>query len=311
MKTRYEILTLKDIPKSPLFKNRYHSDTRDLQSSIQTKGVLHPPYLYQSKDGLKVVDGLFRIEYAIQNGLDELGCFVIDEADVALGDVFLFFLELNRWSRKFNDVEKALLIQQSHDVYRGSMIPKAFWTLIDVPQKIKLIQQYRDLLKFPDFILKYAVNNQIPLKVLLLFQNFSDKDAEKLAHQLFVYPLNQNKLSEILTLISDLSRREKMPGSEIFNDVLASLKKGMALPEKEKRIRDALKKRKNPNFEQQLEDFKSKAEALPLEGQASLQPAPYFEDDYVEMNVKLYNQDDIQNLIKALQHRAWHDILKT
>lgn len=295
----------------PLFDLRFFSDVKPLQSSVQIFGVLKPPYLYRAKDDIFVVDGYYRLKFAKQKGYSQIGCYFSEEDDISSDQLFLRYIELNRWSRNFNLVEKALLIKKAHQVFQGKAIPKAFWSMVDVPQKIHVIQNYKNLLKLPEFILKYMVNNNLSLKTGLSFLKFSKEEAEKLATQLFVYPLNQNKLIEILELLYDLKKREERSAVEILGDVLQRLSGEIRSPhQKEQYLREELKRRKNPHYEQQMASFQQKVKRIPLHPEISLNPAPFFEDDYVEVRTKIYTQEDIQKLIHALNHQGWEDLLK-
>lgn len=311
MTFQFEMRNLNDMPVAPLFSFRFSTDTRDLVSSVQKWGIINPIHIYKSNSAEFVLDGWQRLEFLRQNKSSHpVGVMVHDGHQLSESDAFLVFIELNVAQAEFNLIEKAMIAKKAQDLFLGKSWPKILVSALEIPFQPNVLKDYRSLLKLPHFIQKYLVNNNLPLHVAVKFLNFNLEDVERLAHQLFVYPLNQNKLSEVLDLLQDLSRKESRPANQIFAEILAQISGSGLSHQKEKIIREALKKRRNPRFEAQLESFLQKTQTMPLNTQTSVVPAPYFEDDYVEVKSRIYNQNDIQNLIQVLTHKAWGDIFE-
>ncbi len=311
MQPHIEVCVLADLPMKALFAVRFYADCRELQSSLQKWGVLSPIHVFDNAGQRFILDGWQRVDFLRQQNFLGQVPVIVHQADVvSMTDAFLIFIELNVALRPFNIVEKAMLIKKAQELFLGQAWPKSLVTALGVPFQPGPLKEYRDLLKLPQFVLKYAVHNATPLHVVLKFLDFAPDDIEKLANQLFVYPFNQNKLSEILDLLQDLSRRECVPASQIFQDVLSEISGSGLAQQKEKLIRETLKKRKNPRFEAQMQHFLQKTKNMPLGAQTSVAPAPFFEDDYVEVKSRVYNQDDIKSLIQVLTHQAWDEIFE-
>lgn len=304
---KFDVNTLAQL--EPVFDLRFFSDVKSLQSSVQMLGVLQPPCLYKKGSDFFVLDGYHRIQFAKQRNYTSLACHVISADESTFSDVFLHYLELNRWSRSFNIVEKAFILKKAHEVFQNQGIPKAFWSIVDIPQKIHMIQSYKNLLKLPRFILKYLVNNNMSIKAAIGFLNFPKEEAEKLATQLFVYPLNQNKLIEILDILHDLKKHEERSAVVILSEVLEGLAE-INPQQRERALRECLKERRNPHYQKRMASFQSKVKKIPLDAETSLSPAPFFEEDYIEVRSKISSKDDIQKLISALKHRGWEDLFK-
>lgn len=292
------------------FPTRFGGDSRQLQSSIQTYGILHPPRLLRDGNQLLILDGFERIKVAREMGVKELTCYVYDQEHLSRQNAFLLCIELNRLSRPFNLVEKAQLLKAAHQLFSGSGIPKAFWTLTEIPHNIRSIQQFKALLKLPVTIQKYAVNNNTSLATILMFLNFKAEEVEKLAAQLFILPLNQNKLSEILNLLLDISKREEKSPQAVLDDMLPALELEFSPNQKEQKLRQLLQQRRNPRYEKRLANFEVMVKNLPINDKTRIQPAPFFEDDYVEVTTKFRSQEDVNNFISALQDASWTNLLK-
>lgn len=302
--SQLEQIALADIGKS-LFSTRFQRDDRPLQSSIQKFGVLIPPVLVMIDQEWRVVDGMARIEFAKECGIEKLACFVSQVESEGLGNTFLHCLELNRWSRAFNIVEKAFILKMAHEIYGGLNIPKPFWELADINQNIRAIHQYKELLKLSHIVQKYAVTNNIALTVILGFLRFPAAEVEKVASQLFILPLNQNKIAEILGLLLDISKREETSPGKIMDGIMAELENESSAMAKEQQLRRLLHKRRNPNYENQLSDFEKKIKDLGISAAIRVAPAPYFENDSIEISTTLHSTSDLNELIKSLQTKNW------
>lgn len=292
------------------FPTRFGGDSRQLQSSVQTYGILHPPRLFNDGDQLLILDGFERVKIAREMGMKDLACYVYEQEQLSKQNAFLLCIELNRLSRAFNLVEKAQLLRVAHQIFSGGSIPKAFWTLIEIPHNIRSVQQFKDLLKLPVTVQKYAVNNNTSLATILMFLRFKAEEVEKLANQLFILPLNQNKLSEILNLLLDISKREEKSPLTVLDDILPELELEFSPNQKEQKLRQLLQQRRNPHYEKRLADFEGMVKKLPINDKTRVQPAPFFEDDYVEVSTKFRSQEDINDFISALKDGSWTELLK-
>lgn len=291
------------------FATRFAGDFRQLQSSIRTYGILHAPRLYVTEGQTKILDGLERVKIAGELGLEEIACYVYDEEQLSRANAFLLCLELNRLSRRFNLVEKALWLREAFNLFSGAGIPRSFWTTTEIPHNIRAVQQHKDLLRLPMTVLKYAVNNNMSLSTVLSFINFKPEDIEKLASQLFILPLNQNKLAEILSLLQDISKKENRSVFAILEEIMPELELEFSPHQKEEKLRHLLQQRRNPHYEKRLADFEGRVKKLPLNDMTRVRPAPFFEEDYIEITTRFYSQEDVNDFIESLKHESWNNVL--
>lgn len=308
MKT--EFVDLKSISAQAVFPIHYESDSRPLKTSVKSHGLLQPLVLYRQGEKLLVLDGLERLKILLE--FDESGCVanVYEETELKMEQAFLLYLELNSWSRPFNLAEKAMALKAAHDVFRGKSIPKNFWDLVGIPQNLRATQQYKDFLKLPATLQKFALNNNMPLTTMLLFLRFKPAEIETLAARLFRLPLNQNKLTEVLSLLLDISRRDDRSALAILDEILPEIELEMSPQQKEQALRSVLQRKRNPNYEKRLRDFENTVKKLPLGGKTRVAPAPYFEGDYVEVVTRFSSQEDINDFAETLKSTLWPDLLK-
>lgn len=298
------------ISPEPLFQTRFLSDDRPLKTSIQNFGVFYPPRLLKQGDQLKMIDGSVRIKISKEAGHKDIVCFVYENSQLDIPNAFLMCLELNHWSRKFNIVEKAYFIKAAHEIYGGQNIPKAFWAITDVLQNIRAIHQYQDVLRLPEIVQKYAINNHIPLPVILGFLKFPKDEIERIATQLFILPLNQNKLFEILNLLADISKQEMASPFSIIEGILPEMELEFNAQKKEQLLRQILHKRRNPLYEGKLAEFENKVKKIPINTTTKITPSPFFEENFIEVSTRFTSPEDINTFIAALKHENWSYFFK-
>lgn len=312
MKPKFDNISLKKISGEALFPVRFHRDDRPLYSSIQNYGVLSPLHLVMDGDKLLILDGSARFKILREMNLLEVPCFMHDKKKLGKAESFLLYLELNHWNREFNLVERALCLSLAENLFEESAkIPHSFWEMIGIKKDIQSIHQYRDVLKLPELVQRYAINHNLPMAVVLNFLKFPKDEIEKLASMLFVLPFNQNKLSEVLGFLYDISKREQMSPVKIIEECLSGLESQEGAIQRAERLRQILHDRRNPQYQSHLHVFQSKVKKLPVNKKTRVLPAPFFEDDYVEINAKVYSQKDLKDLESLIKDKNWEELLKS
>lgn len=294
----------------PLFAVRLYRDDRELSTSIQNFGILNPPRVMAHDRVFWILDGHARIEASRKTGATHISCLVCDEGFSDLGQTFLHCLELNSWDREFNVAERALCLQQAQKLFTGPTIPKHFWDIVGINEDIRTVHQHKEFLKLPDVIQKYAVVHDIPLQVILNFLRFPPAQIENIAAQLFLLPINRNKLAEILSLLLDVTKREGLMPLDILNAFLKTLEGEKNLFKKEERLRELLSQRRRPEYSRHLQNFQSTIEELSLGDSVQVEPSPFFEDESITLKAKLHSLKDRDELIKKLQNKGWEKMLK-
>lgn len=292
------------------FTTRFYRDDRGLNTSLQSFGVLNPPRVIAHERLFWILDGQARIEAARKMGQAKLSCLVCEYDPFDLREIFLHCLELNSWDREFNLAERASCLQRAQTIFDGPTIPKHFWEIVGIKEDIRTVHHHKEFLKLPEVIQKYAVVHDIPLPVVLNFLRFPPAQIEAIAAQLFLLPLNRNKLSEILSLLHDITKREGLLPLDVLNAFLKTLEGEKNLFKKEEKLRELLQLRRHPEYSKQLQAFQVAVKDLSLGESVQVEPTPFFEDEAVVLNAKIGSLQDRDDLIKKLQEKGWEKILK-
>lgn len=294
---------------TPLFTFRFGRDDGELKASIQEHGLLNPPKLLRSHNQLSIIDGTARIEAARDCGIDPINCFVFDHDHLDKKAAFLLCLEANGWDRDLNLVEKAHVLMTAQSLFGEEGIPQEVFHGLQIKRTATTLKHYGDLLRLPVVVQRYATDRSIALSVVLGFLRFTSADVEKLASLLFQLPINQNKLLEILDLLYDISKRDDTSASSLLTEVLEGVKQESHPHKKEQLLRAALQAKKNPLYDTQLSEFKGKVRKLSNRQNTKISPAPYFEDDYIDIQSRLSSQKDLKELIQTLNNEEWFNLL--
>ncbi|HLD44672.1 MAG TPA: ParB N-terminal domain-containing protein [bacterium] len=310
MPTLHKIL-IQQIALSPLFQTRFQRDDRELASSIQTHGLLIPPVLWQNEAGsFFIIDGAARLACASAIKQEAVACQVMSCAEMNRQQAFVLCLELNRWCRAYNIVEKALLFKQAKNLFAEiPNIPPFFWHAVGIKPHYKIIYQYQNLLKLPDLVLTHAITNDIPINVVITFLKFPPQEQQRIASQLFILPINQNKLGEMLDSLNDISKQEGTQPSEALEQTLRALPGHLTPLEKVQSLRDQLNTRRRPHLIKHQKQFDQSIKKLPLTENTKICPSPFFEDDYIQLTAKLTTQEDVTRLEELLKKIEIDDYL--
>lgn len=306
---KIETVSIAQILPQPLFPLHFESDSRQLKTSLSTYGLLQPLVLFRTDEGLCVLDGWERLSLLKQAGQQDILARIHEPEDLDQAQAFLLYLELNHWHRPFNIVEKSQALKTAHTVFQGKSIPAVFWEVTEIPHNVRTAQQYRDFLQLPPVLHRFAVNNRMPLSTMLLFLRFKSHEIEALAELLCRLPLNPNRLTEILSLLIDLSRRDQRSALDVLQEVLPRLDLEKSPQQKEQVLRQILHKKRNPNYEARLKEFETVVKRLSLNEKTKVEPSPFFETDHVEVHTQFSSSADIELFLKLLQHPGWSDVL--
>lgn len=281
----------------PLFSIHAFRDTRDLEASLKAYGPLHPLLVVKRNEEYHVVDGLLRLEALLRIGKTQVPCLLLDES-LKDSDLLEMWFDLHGHEVSWNAIEQARMLHVVESSF--SKVPSWFWKKVSFKKNIRAIHLIRDLVKLPESIQKHIATTGYSPFVAAQFLRLPKDDIEKTAARLFQLPLNQNRLGEILQLLADVSLNESVLPSVLIDQIFKGQQ--IDLPQKkEAYLRQTLKAKKNPLYTEAMEQFEKNLNALDLPQSAQVQPAPFFEDDYLTITAKIKSTDDLSGLIQSLQ----------
>lgn len=294
-------MTLKTLDTSQLthflFPIHAFHDNRALQASLQSYGQLQPILIAQVDGQTIVVDGVQRLQALKDLSIAKVQCLEVD-ANLSVCDLFEMWFDLHQKDTHWNAIEQSRMLELAESLY--DKVPSWFWKKVSFKKNIRVIHLIRDLVKLPQNIQKHIAQSDYSPFVAAQFLRLPKDDLEKTSARLFQLPLNQNRLGEILQLLADVSLSQEKKPSEIIDEIFKESKQDLP-QKKEAHLRQALKSLKNPRYSQVMQEFEENSKSLALPQGAQIQSAPYFEDDYITLQTRIRNEDDLKLLVNSLQ----------
>lgn len=308
MSFKLQKISIQTIIKAPLFNFRYHGDDSKLVASIQKHGVLCPPHLLERGDGYHIIDGARRVELSQKNTTADLFCLVYDKYAVDEKMAFLLCLELNLCQRPFNLIEKARCMQIATDLFGDCDMPAVIWDVVGA-RSLKVCKQYALFHTLPLSVQRYAVENNFPLGIVLGLCQIPQDEIESVALHFMSLHLNQNKFSESVELVGEISKREGVTPLKVVED---TMKKASAdLQGQPGQIfLNLLRQRRMPLYHEKLESFESLVRKLPINQYTRVSPAPFFEEGYVDVSTRIYSKKDLDELANLFQSESWLELIE-
>jgi len=115
--------------------------------------------------------------------------------------------------------------------------------------------------------------------------------------------LSENRLREMLTLLSEISRLERVSIKEIIDRIeiqeIVSHKELTPIQRTE-RVKKILMSLRNPQMRQMEEEFEKKRKALNLVSAVSLQHSPYFEGRELKIEFQFRTMEEYRTIVDSL-----------
>ena len=309
MKTIQEI-PLKQVDISDeTFSVNFLPDLQNLRSSIQTAGLIQPVLLRKKKDGYQIVCGFRRVWALRELGTNEIPAMVFEGKEPNDLELFALSLRENLTTRGFNAVEKAIALDKLVHSFRvePSEVIQSYLPLFSLELNDKILNTYLSLAGMEDEIKAYVLHWEVSRSNIRLLAKIGSEDRMALFPFLSSLKLGENRLRELLTLLSEISRRERVNIKEIINrteiQTILSLKELTPIQRTE-RVKRVLMGLRHPKMRHMEEEFEKKRKALNLASAVSLQHSPYFEGKELKIEFQFQTMDEYRAIVDSLSGLA-------
>lgn len=284
-------------------------DLQPLRSSIQAVGLIQPILLRKKKEGYQIVCGFRRMIILKELGIFEIPAMVFEEKEQNDLELFILALQENLATRGFNAVEKAIALDKLIHSFsvEPSVVIKSFLPLFSLEPNEKILNTYLSLAGMEDEIKTYVVREEVSRSNIRLLAKISSEDRRILVPFLSSLKLGENRLKEMLTLLSEISRREGVNIKKIINhpEIEAILSQEEVPPiRKTERVKSILLDFRHPKMRQMEEEFEEKRKALNLIPAVSLQHSPYFEGRELKIGFQFRTMKEYRAIVDSLSRLA-------
>jgi ParB family chromosome partitioning protein len=287
------------------FSVNFMPDLRGLRASIREAGLIQPVILRREKDGYQVICGFRRISVLKELEYKEVESRVFEEKEKSESEFFLISLHDNLTSRGFNPVEKAIALDKL--IHRFQVgLPSAiqdYLPLFSLEPNEKILSTYLSLARMEEKVKAYVLNEEVSRSNIRTLATMSSEDRMALYPFLSGLKLGENRLREMLTLVIEDSRRERVTLRELIDrpeiqTILAN--KELTPVQRTERARRVLMNLRYPRMERMEEEFEKRRKTLDLPSGVSLLHSPYFEGKDLKIEFQFRTIDEYRSIVSSL-----------
>jgi ParB family transcriptional regulator, chromosome partitioning protein len=275
-----------------------------LCESIRKVGLINPPLVARNQEGaFDIVSGYRRI--LALKALGEHSAFCHDVTTVLaspLERLLAAFYE-NLATRKFNDMEKAILLHKLQGHVGTEEILASFMPLLSLPSHEGTLKFYLKLLTLEKSFQDAVAVEQISIKVAKALVEMEEGVRQTLFHWISALKLNLNQQMKFIEYIEDIRIRDGVTAPEIFSDeaflkVLENPR--LNTPQKAKAVLEALRVKRLPRLAQAQQAIESAVSTISMPPGTSIHYDPYLEDPYYRLEIKFKHGKELRNAIDKL-----------
>jgi ParB family chromosome partitioning protein len=290
--------------KDERYRISYYFDLDKLVASIREVGLLNPPLVALRDGRFILVTGWKRVMACLELSPSSIPVVVV-QGKSELETFLLAFYE-NLATREFSLIEKAEVIARLKKFSEDEKkIVRYYLPLLNIPRTLSHLDSYLAFSRFEPELKKFIHERNLPFSLAEIFSEFSNLERQRLLP--LVLPLSQNKMTEFLESLKDISRRDERPVLKILSskevkDTLSSLR--LSSLQKAERIRLFLRKKRYPTLSSWTESFDSLRKKMRWPQEITLSPTPYFEDKKLSLAFNFESQEEFKARLLKLEELA-------
>ncbi|MGQ9637958.1 MAG: ParB/RepB/Spo0J family partition protein [Thermodesulfobacteriota bacterium] len=264
------------------FSVNFKPDLDRLRSSIEKRGLIQPILLKKKGKGYQIVCGFRRLNVLKELERSEISAFILEEEKKSEVELFVMTVEENLTTRGFNTVEKAIALHKLVQDFKVDSfeVIHTYLPLLSLEPNEKILHSYLSLAQMEEEVKDYVLKEEVSRSNIRRLSALSPEDRKVLIPFLSLLKLGENRLREVLTLLDEISRREKKKVREIVcrSDIQTIVsRKGFTPSQKTEQIKRILLELRYPRMMELEREFEKKRRELNLPSNVSLHPSPYFE----------------------------------
>lgn len=300
--------TLRKIPLGQInltdetFSTNFMPDLRSLRSSITELGLIEPVLLGEKPEGYQIVSGFRRLSILQERGVEDVESRIINASDAKL---FSIALHENLTTRGLNTVETALALHKL--VHRFKIEPDlvihGYLPLFGLETNAKILSTYLSLASMEEEVKRYVLQEEVSRSNIRKLASLSHEDRLDLIPFLSSLKLGESRLREMLTLLEEISRRDRTPMGKVVRtpEIQEAIDHPeLTLSQKTERVKHILMALRYPRMNQLEESFDHKRRQLHLPSGIALYHRPYFESKGIKIELQFVTLEEYRSLLSAL-----------
>ena len=287
------------------FCSSYGFDNSELKRSISQIGIINNPYIFRNSDGsIEVVTGFRRMLILKELNVNEVECFDLTDSGLSEYDMLSFAIHDNLFARRFNLVEKSIILNMLIELTKEISSINEFCFLLDVNLRdYELVLKIEGLDKYiKDSIACETLN----IKALEQLINLGSDNCLICTTWINELKLNYNQQIQFIDYMKDITRINKISirqllDDEYYSNLLTDKKKN--IPQKARELIENLRERRNPDFHRYKNLFDRNIKRLKLPKNVKINHPRYFESEFYHLEVEFKDGIELKNSLKGLMDR--------
>ena len=281
----------------------YGRDSDTVKDSINKVGLINPVKLVESHEKYTIVCGSQRIKACQEIGTKSIAAKVVE----GLNDEKLLLLSLhdNLFSRKYNEIEKAIAIKKFMEIgYSYDRILAEIAPLLDLPQNKKVVDKYVSLLGINVEIKIAVARSELEMEKAVLLMQLDGAERESVYRALFKESCtNLNETKDTIRNLLDLKLimkkeiNELLASSEI-NSILSDYKVNKR--QKGEGICKIIKTMRYPAISEKEKEFDISCKELGLNNHVRINHSRYFEGNDIQLTIKAVDEENLKADLEKL-----------
>jgi ParB family chromosome partitioning protein len=287
------------------FSVNYQPDLQRLRSSIKEIGLIQPVLLRKKGSGYQIVCGFRRVSVMKELGKSEIESKVFEEKEMNEFHFYSLSLHENLGTRGFNTVEKAMVLDKL--IHRFQMEPdlviNTFLPSLSLEPNEKILKTYLALAQMEEEIKTYVLEEEVSRSNIRRLSVLSPGDRMAVLSLIAPLKLGENRLKELLTLLEEISWRNRATIKEIAGEAeLQAIvsQKELTPSQKAERVKKVLLHLRYPKMHGVEKEFEKQRKALNLPQNISLQHSPFFEGRELKIQFQFETMEEYQAILNVL-----------
>ena len=265
-------------------------DLNPLVQSIERVGLINPPLLKRDSQGsITIITGYRRIKALKSLKADRAVCRVLSGDDILPIECLLLNLHDNLAVRKFNDVEKGMVLTRLIPWIKTLEIVEHYMPLLGLPSNKATLSSYLKLEEEMGFRAKESIaQGQLSLRNAMMLLNIDSISRSSIIDLISNIKLTVNQQRQLIDYTIDLAHIEGTSIPDVLDD--KSVKRinsdtRMNNPQKGRALIRHLRMRRYPSVSKAEKEFKKMVSRLSLEKMVRIDHSPSFESPYYRLEV--------------------------
>jgi ParB-like chromosome segregation protein Spo0J len=275
-----------------------------LSESIRKIGLINPPAVAWNEQGnLEVVSGFRRIQALKSIGESQVLCDDVTSVLSSPLERFLANFYENAATRKFNEIEKAMILQRLQAYVSTEEILASFMPLLSLPSHEGNLKFYLKLMSLEENNQRAIAAEKISLKAVRALFELDEGSCRALFERISVLKLNLNQQIKFIEYLRDISMREDKAISHILlEEPLLEITEGDRSnnPQKAKALLEVLRGRRYPRLGRAQQAVERGIAGISLPPGVTIRYDPYLEDPYYHLEINFKHGKDLKKTIGLL-----------